>query len=208
MRERRWTDADGPFDVVPAVVAGVAALVVCIGCYARWSLVVPADDGAGPYRSPGRVHGLIVLAVVVAIVAVPLLLRAWISLALGAAFTAMALVAIAAMMIYGAYQPRAEAQIVADGFGDSFYTADVRRPFTVYNTTSVPVTVCLGLSGDCDSGAAGPERLRAPGVSVPGGHRITVYAPEKAGDFKITLVGPGISRRDAVLHTTEPPPAS
>ncbi|GAA3292138.1 hypothetical protein Dvina_14145 [Dactylosporangium vinaceum] len=188
-----------------AMVAGLAVVVVFCGCAVRWSALVPPDDGAGPYRTPERVHTVLVVVGVLGLAAVVLAARAWWADAGASWFSAGALVTIAAMLLLGLYMPRVEAQIVADGFGDTWYGTDTDGRFSLYNTTGEPVTVCLGLSGDCDSGAPGPSELRSPGLTIPAGHRRTVRTPGRAGDFKLTLVGPGISHRDAILHTEVPP---
>jgi hypothetical protein len=191
-------------DAALAWIAGLAVLVVCAGCVFRWSLVVPPDEGAGPFRTPARVHNLVVLLVVVGISVVLLLARALWADADTPWFTAGALVVIVALVAIGLYLPRPEAQIVADGFGDNWYSASTDVQFTLYNTTGAPVTVCLGISGDCDSAAKGPDRLRSPGLTIPAGHRLGVDTPSRAGDFKLTITGSGFSHRDAILHTEVP----
>ncbi|MFI5910854.1 hypothetical protein [Dactylosporangium sp. NPDC051541] len=191
-------------DAALAWIAGLGVLVVCGGCVFRWSLVVPPDEGAGPYRTPARVHNLHVLLVIVGVAVVLLIARALWADADTPWFTAAALLVIVALVAVGLYVPRAEAQIVADGFGDDWYGTSTEARFTLYNTTGAPVTVCLGLSGDCDSAAKGPDRLRAPGLTIPAGHRLSVDTPSRAGDFKLTITGPGVTHRDAILHTEVP----
>jgi hypothetical protein len=193
-------DGDSMFDQVVGIAAAVAVLVVTCGCFLRWSWVMPPDEGSGPYRTRERVHDFVVLAVVLGVAALLCLVRAWWASAGWPLFTAATLVVLAGLLALGLYAPHDGAQIVGDGFGDDWYSTSTESRFSFYNTTGAPVTICLGISGDCDSTASGPGRLRSPGLTIPADHRLAVDLPRKAGDFKLTIVGSGYAHRDAILH--------
>jgi hypothetical protein len=191
---------DSWFDGVLLYLTLPAVLVVFCGCVYQWSWVTPPDEGAGPFRSHQRVHDFVTLLAVLGGAAVLCLARAWYAGSVAPVLTACALAAIGVLFAAALYLPREGAQIVGDGFGDDWYSTSTGGRFSFYNTTGAPVTICLGISGDCDSSASGPGRLRAPGLTIPPDHRLAVDLPGKTGDFKLTIVGSGYAHRDAVLH--------
>jgi hypothetical protein len=203
-RGSRLTDGLERADDGLAVLVTVAVLVATAGCFCRWNWVMPADEGAGPYRSEARVHDLVVLLIVLGVAALACVVRAFVAESGMPMYSAVALLALGGVFALGLYAPHDEADIVADGFGYDWYSTSVEGRFSFYNTTAAPVTICLGISGDCDAGAKGPDRLRSPGLTIPANHRLAVDTPKGKGDFRITLVGAGFTHRDAILNVYVP----
>jgi hypothetical protein len=187
-----------------AIATTVAVAVATAGCFCRWSWVMPADEGTGPYRTAARVHDLVVLLIVLGAAALLCVVRGFVARSGLPMYTAAALATLGAVFALGLYAPHDEAQLVADGFGDDWYSTSVDGRFSFYNTTAAPITICLGISGDCDAGAKGPDRLHSPGLTVPANHRLAVDTPKRAGDFRLTVVGAGFTHRDAILHVYVP----
>ncbi|MEU7873732.1 hypothetical protein [Dactylosporangium sp. NPDC049140] len=203
-RRSRLTEGLELFDDGLAVLATAAILVTTAGCFCRWSWVMPADEGAGPYRTAARVHGLVVLLIVLGVAALVCVVRGYVSESGVPMYSAAALLALGGVFALGLYAPHDEADIVADGFGYEWYSTSVDGRFSFYNTTAAPITICLGISGDCDAGAKGPDRLRSPGLTIPPNHRLAIDTPKAKGDYRLTLVGAGFTHRDTILNLYVP----
>ncbi|HKT03123.1 MAG TPA: hypothetical protein VJT31_26635 [Rugosimonospora sp.] len=97
-----------------------------------------------------------------------------------------------------------ELRLDPNGFVDRAVSVDSGTPLGLDNASGTAVTVCAGIAGDCGGRAAGPARLRAPGVRIRPGWRVWVSVFEETTDLRLTIVGsdPAITTRDAVVHLT------
>jgi hypothetical protein len=195
----------GYLDAALAWMAGLAVVTVVGGCLFGGDLISPADEGAGPYVSPERAHGLHVAVGIGAGLCLLLLVRTvWGRTVTPLVAAALVVTALILLWLATTLGPT-EFRLGGDGFDAERYETTASSRVAFYNTTGADITVCLGTHGDCDSTAAGPERLRSPGLTVPANHRVALDLPERAGDFRLTLVNPpaGAGRRDVLLHTSQ-----
>jgi hypothetical protein len=196
---REETDFD--VGVVGVLVAALAVVLVACVCGADW--VRPPYEGEGPWVTPERLHTLKIAAVAAGVVVLLCVARAiWVrsGTPMWAATAAIGIVAVLGLALV--LQP-SPARLTASGFDSERYRAATGTDLMFYNTTGAAVTVCLGISGDCDSAAKGPQRLRSPGLVIPANHRLQVPVPDRTGEFRLTIAGAGagLTRRDAILET-------
>jgi hypothetical protein len=81
-----------------------------------------------------------------------------------------------------------EADLTASGFQQDQFSLPRNDALTFYNTSPVPVTVCLGAAARCTAGSTGPAELAGPGLTVAPGALVAVTFPV-AGEYRITIVG-------------------
>src|SRR5262249_28305885 len=81
----------------------------------------------------------------------------------------------------------AEIDVTPSGFRQARYDTSTSLAFFFFNTTRIPVRVCLGSQGHCD-GTDGPAALRAPGLTLPPSGTAHVSFPVE-GQYRITVVG-------------------
>ncbi|MET7394045.1 hypothetical protein ABZS66_11170 [Dactylosporangium sp. NPDC005572] len=191
------------FDIALLWLAGAAALVVLCACTFDAGWINPSEQGTGPFVTPERIHTFHVVIWIAAAGCLLCLVRAWwggTGLPLATAAVLAGIVAVFAMAIYF---PRPRVELRAEGFAADRIDVATRGTLTFWNRTGADLVICLGLSGDCDTGAAGPADLRSPGLTVAPDHRVSAVMPKRAGDFRITLVNPapGATRRDMVIRT-------
>ena len=196
---RKETSLDS--GVVVVTLAAAAAVFVACLCGVGW--IRPPLEGAGPWLSAERLQTTKIIAVVAGGVVVLCVARAvWIR-STAPMWAAAGVIAIVAMLGAALYFEPAQARLETIGFDDDGYRVAESQELTFYNTTGTDMVICLGIRGDCDAEAKGPDRLRSPGLVVPPDHRLAVTMPGEAAYYRITIAtpAPGIIRRDATVET-------